>query len=222
MAIIEITIYFDTICPWCYIGHKNLARAIDLYQRTYPDARNDEIKYILLPYYLRPDAPQNVSVPVLDAIAQKNGEERVNAITTRLQRVGRASGIEFNFNSRIGSTRDSHRVIRFAPESKRKELLEEIYRLHFEQDADITSHDTLATAAETVGLAKADVLKLLEGVEGAAEVDDMAAKARKEARVTSVPTVEIGGQRLEGAEDPSDFFQALIATKEAIMRRIQD
>jgi predicted DsbA family dithiol-disulfide isomerase len=221
MAVIDITIYFDTICPWCYIGHKSLAKAIELYQRTYPGARNDEIRYNLLPYYLRPDAPHNVSVPVLDAIAQKNGPERVYAITTRLQRVGRASGIDFNFNSRVGNTRDSHRVIRLGSEERRKELLEEIYRLHFEQNADITSHETLAQAAETVELAKSDVLQFLNSDEGAAEVDTMAEKARKQARVTSVPTVEIGGRRIEGAEDAGDFFQALVDAKEAITRRTQ-
>ncbi|KAK3047814.1 hypothetical protein LTR09_010789 [Extremus antarcticus] len=219
MAILEITLYFDFICPWCYIGHKSLAKAIDLYQRTYPDGRHDEIRYNLLPYYLRPDAKQGESIPALEAIRLKNGDERVNGIKTRLERVGRENGINFSMENRVGSTRDAHRLLRLAPPERRKEFLEEVYRLHFEEGLDITSHEGLAGAAGRVGMVRAEVLEFLKTEAGAVEVDALAAKARKQDRVTSVPTVEIAGQRLEGAEDVGDFMQALIEAKEAILRR---
>lgn len=216
MATIDIKIYYDTTCPWCYIGHKSLKRAIELYQRTYPDGRSDRFVYTLLPYYLRPDAPVGVSVPILEAIAQKNGEDKVNAITTRLQRIGRSNGIDFSFESRVGNTRDSHRLIRFAAVEKQKDLLEEIYRLHFEQDANITSHEDLVNAAANVGLDRGEVLNFLKTSEGALEVDDLAAKARQQDFVTSVPTFKIGDCRLEGAEDVGDFYEALVAAREAL------
>ncbi len=94
-----------------------------------------------------------------------------------------------------------------------------MYRLHFEEGLDITSHEGLAGAAGRVGMVRAEVLEFLKTEAGAVEVDALAAKARKQDRVTSVPTVEIAGQRLEGAEDVGDFMQALIEAKEAILRR---
>jgi predicted DsbA family dithiol-disulfide isomerase len=216
MATLEIKIYFDTICPWCYIGHKSLQRAIELYQRTYPNGRSDTFVYTLLPYYLRPDAEVGVSVPTLEAIGKKNGEERVNAITTRLQRVGRSNGIEFSFKSRIGNTRDSHRLIRFATREKQKVLLEEIYKLHFEQDADITSHDDLVKAAVNIDMDRDAVLSFLKSADGAVEVDELAATARQQDGISSVPTIEIGDRRIEGAEDVGDFYEALVAAREAL------
>ncbi|KAK5164663.1 uncharacterized protein LTR77_009869 [Saxophila tyrrhenica] len=215
MAVLDISIYFDFICPWCLIGHKSLDKAINLYQRTYPGGRDDEIRYNLLPYYLKPDAPQGESVAALEAIERKNGKERVNAIRTRLERVGREYGIDFSMAHFVGSTRDAHRMLRFAPVEKRKELLEEVYRLHFESDLDITSHEGLATAAENVGLSRVEVLQFLSGQQGGEEVDELAAKARKQDGVASVPTVVIGDRRLEGAEDVGEFYEALIAAKEA-------
>ena len=147
-------------------------------------------------------------------MATKNGEERVNAIRTRLQRVGRANGIEFSFGSKIGKTRDSHRLMQFAPPESRKALLEETFRAHFERDADITSHSDLTKAAVAAGLKGEDVVALLQSSVLGDEVDEMAGRAREYEGVSSVPTVEINGKRIEGAEDASEFYEALVRAKE--------
>lgn len=149
-----------------------------------------------------------------ERVAAKNGVERVNAIRTRLQRVGRGVGIDFSFNSRVGGTKASHCLIRQAPVERRKELIEEIYRMHFEQDMDITSHTGLAKAATSIGIDEDEALTILKNCEGGDEVDKLAAKARKVDGVTSVPTIEMGGRRIEGAEDVGEFYEALVAAKE--------
>lgn len=139
----------------------------------------------------------------------------VNAIRTRLERVGREHGIQFNFDSKIGSTRDSHRLLQYARSVKgheaQKLLLEEIFHWHFEQGGDITSHAGLMKAANTIGLSEDEVTTLLQSDEGAEEVDRMASQAR-EAGIYSVPTIEINGRRIkvEGAGDVSEFFEALV------------
>ena len=137
----------------------------------------------------------------------------MNGIRTRLQRVGRANGIEFSFNSKIGKTRDSHRLVRHAPPEVRKALVEEIFRLHFEHDADITSHSDLTKAAVAVGMNESDVEAFLESDQGGEEVDRMAAEARQ-AGVSGVPTIEINGHQVVGAEDASEFYETLVKAKE--------
>lgn len=196
----------------CYIGHKILDRAIALFQKTYPGGSSDEFKFTFLPYYLNPNDPEK-GISWSERVALKNGDERVNAIRTRLQRVGRANGIEFSFNSKIGKTRDSHRLVRHAPPESRKALVEEIFRLHFEQDADITSHADLTKAAVAVGMSKSDVTAFLQSNEGGSEVDRMAAEAR-EAGVSGVPTIEINGHTVVGAEDASEIYETLVKVKE--------
>ena len=61
---------------------------------------------------------------------------------------------------------------------------------------------------------ESQVLSFLESGEDGGEVDKLAAQAREDG-ISSVPTVEIGGRRIEGAEDASEFFEALITAKEA-------
>lgn len=139
----------------------------------------------------------------------------LNAIRTRLERVGRENGIQFNFESKIGNTRDSHRLLQYARKTKgaeaQKLLLEEIFRWHFEQGGDITSHEGLIKAATAIGLPEDELSAFLLSDENASEVDSAALQARQKG-VYSVPTIEINGKRIkvEGAGDPSDFFEALI------------
>lgn len=148
---------------------------------------------------------------MLEKMAAKNGAERVDAIRTRLERVGREYGIHFNFEGRTGNTQDSHRLIRLAGREKQKEVVERLFESHFEQGGDITSQDLLVGTSKAVGLGLDDkVLDLiLSGNAVKGVVDSMARQAR-ESGVTSVPTIEVNGVRLEGALDPSELYQAFV------------
>ena len=37
--LIEVRIYSDLACPWCYIGKQQLDRALELIKEEYPDAK---------------------------------------------------------------------------------------------------------------------------------------------------------------------------------------
>lgn len=135
-----------------------------------------------------------------------------------MERVGRENGIQFSFGSKIGSTRACHRmVLRFArPKGWEMEraLIEEVFRGHFEGDADITCHEDLAGMALRAGVAgREEVVEFLKGDEGGEEVDGLVEEAR-ERGVNCVPTFEIGGRRIEGAEDVGVFYEALVAARE--------
>lgn len=175
----------------------------------------DEIPWSFHPYYRSPSAPPQ-GIPWHDAVAAKNGAHAVEAIKRKMERVGRENGIVFTFGSRIGSTRDAHRmVLRFGRQGEgEKVLIEEVFRSHFEGDADITSHGDLAGMAERAGVAgREEVLAFLGGSDGRGEVDKLVESAR-ERGVRCVPTVEIGGRVIEGAEDVGTFYEALVAAKE--------
>ncbi|KAG9654428.1 DSBA oxidoreductase, partial [Aureobasidium melanogenum] len=215
-VLFEVKIYSDTICPWCYIGLKTLEQAISLYQRTYPDGSKDTFHITWSPYYLDPLAP-TPGILASTRIAQKNGIGRAEGIKMRLKRVGKAHGIDFTFSGKVGNTRDSHRLLYLAGlkgEEVQMALAKELFRVHFEGDADVSSHDDLIEAGVAVGLVRDEVKEWLESGNGGAEVDDEAQRAR-DAGVNSVPTFEINGRRLEGAEDPLAFYELFASIKAA-------
>lgn len=237
----HIKVYTDTICPWyvcvpchlpdvplsrailthrCYIGHKTLSRAIAVYQRTYPGGSRDRFLFDYAPFYLDPSAPAP-GVPWQERVAQKNGADKVNAIRTRLERVGRAAGIAFRFEgTSVGSTRDSHRLLRWVRErygaERQRGLLEGIQEWHFEGGGDVSSRPGLVAVAAGVGVQEEEAKAFLEGEELGDVVDEMAARARREERVREVPTVEIDGVRVgvQGAAEVGEFLEAIIKARE--------
>ena len=148
-------------------------------------------------------------------MAQKNGAERVTAIQTRLHRVGRAQGINFTFGGKIGKTRDSHRLIYAAglesPQLQRA-VVDEIFRF-FETDGDFTSHADLLQAAVVAGFSEEKAEAVLGSDQYGEIVDELATQARQDG-VSSVPTYEFNGERIEGAEDASVFYEAFVKAKE--------
>lgn len=57
MTQINIEIVSDTVCPWCYIGKRQLDKAIETWKEKYPE-RNDIFNITWKPFYLNPDAPK--------------------------------------------------------------------------------------------------------------------------------------------------------------------
>lgn len=218
MTVFNITIYLDTICAWCYIGDRTLGRAITLYQRTYPGGRDDTFNFMFHPFYLRNKAPAQ-GVPLHDAMLEKNQtESRVVAIKTKMQRIGNEYGIKFNYDSKVGSTRLSHVLIQQTGRSKGNEvqklLVEALYAMHYEHGGDITSADELVAVAKGVGIGAQEARDWLADEQVGRKVDAMARMAREEKGVTSVPTLEIGEVRIEGADDVGGLLEALVKVKE--------
>lgn len=57
---ITIQTFSDTVCPWCYIGKKNLDKAIEIYKEQNP---NVEFDVTWNPFYLYPEAKISGKTP---------------------------------------------------------------------------------------------------------------------------------------------------------------
>ena len=97
-------------------------------------------------------------------------------------------------------------------EDVQMKLAKQLFAMHFEGDTDVTCHDDLLKAGIAAGLAESEVMEWLYSDNGGAEVDEEAQRA-SDSGVNSVPTFEINGKRLEGAEDASAFYQVFVDIK---------
>lgn len=135
---------------------------------------------------------------------------------TRVERIGRANGININLQSLIGKTRSSQRLIHHAGavggSAMQKDLLEQRYLRWFELGGDITSHAFLLECAKAAGLDTDEATNTLETGRYAQEVDELDAQARRDG-ISCVPTFIINGI-FEGAEDASTFYEAFVKVKE--------
>ncbi|MEV0391788.1 DsbA family oxidoreductase [Polymorphospora rubra] len=191
----EIDIYSDVVCPWCYIGKRKLEQALESY--------DGDVTIRYRPFQLDPrpvDRPQ----PLLTALAGKfGGPDRVGEIVARVTGAAAGAGLHLDFDSALSAnTFDAHRLVWFADQRGRAaEVIEALYRAHFTQGVDIGSPDALATVAAGAGLDEAEVRAFLDSPTGTAEVRADLAEAR-ELGVSSVPTFVFAGKyAVTGAQD---------------------
>ena len=124
----------------------------------YPGGKDDTFTISWHPYYLDPEAPKQ-GVPVSERMMERFGPGRVEAMQRRLLLMGESEGLAFSFRSKLGNTRDSHRMIQLG-KTKGAEVenrvVHEIMKSYFEGGGDITSADMLVDAAEKAGLDPAE------------------------------------------------------------------
>ncbi|EKG22410.1 hypothetical protein MPH_00144 [Macrophomina phaseolina MS6] len=214
MTHFKIDIISDTVCPWCYVGHKRLTRAITQHQRTHP---NDTFTTTWHPFYLDPTAP----TPGEDKQARyerRFGASRMAMMNQRLAQLGRQEGIAFKFGGKTGNTRDSHRLVALGGAKgpgMQTRVVEELFRAYFENEQDITDANVLREAAVRAGLEEGEVKAWLEGGKGGKEVDREVQEAQARF-VSGVPHFTINGKwEIGGAEDAESFLEVFEEVKRA-------
>jgi predicted DsbA family dithiol-disulfide isomerase len=208
---VEIDIYSDVVCPWCYIGKRRLEQALESYDKDVT------IRY--RPFQLDP-RPVDQPRPLLDILVAKfGGPERARQITEHTARVAAEVGLDLRFDKAVAAnTFDAHRLIWFADSHGRAaEMAEVLYREHFTDGVDIGSRDALAALAVEVGFDKTEVRQFLDSPLGRREVAaDLA--AAHEIGVSSVPTFVFAGKYVvTGAQEPATLRAVLdeVARREA-------
>ncbi|KAG4937527.1 hypothetical protein JHK85_052446 [Glycine max] len=149
--LVRIDVSSDTVCPWCFVGKKNLDKAIAASKDKY----NFEI--IWHPFQLSPDAPKE-GIDKREYYRRKFGSqsERMEA---RMSEVFKNVGLEYSLSGLTGNTIDSHRLIYFARQQgldKQHDLVEELNIGYFTQGKYIGDHKFLLESAAKVGIEGAE------------------------------------------------------------------
>jgi predicted DsbA family dithiol-disulfide isomerase len=208
MTNFNISIVSDTVCPWCYVGYRQLQKAQSLWNQRYP-ADTFTVRY--LPYQLSPDLPRGVSFDKQEFYAMRFGEQRFAMMNQRLSMVGKAMSINFKFGGRTGNTFDSHRVIHLAQRLGQDvglKTMEGLFAAYFEDERDITDLEVLREVAQAAGIPEDEFQSsIVENNGESAEVEKELMNARYQG-ISSVPDFTIQNQhRLGGAQSPEEFIE---------------
>jgi len=186
----QIDVISDTVCPWCFIGKRRLARAIDLRPNI-----DFDVKW--RPYRL------DVSVPKggMDRQAYmrlKFGDDPMKIVEMHklIAAEGAKEGIVFDFAAiqRRPDTLDSHRLIRWAEgHGVQDEVVERLFIAYFENGEDIGDIRVLADIADICGMDGVETARMLESDTDLALVEREDQIAR-EMGVTGVPAMIFGGK----------------------------
>jgi predicted DsbA family dithiol-disulfide isomerase len=194
----QIDVIADTVCPWCFIGKRRLARAVAMR----PDIPF-EVKW--RPYRLDPTVPREGMDRQL-YMRTKFGSDPKKIVEMHQQIIaeGEKDGIAFNFEAiaRRPDTMNSHRLIRWADGAGvQDEVVERLFIAYFENGDDISDIRILADIADLCGMDGLEVAELLESDADIALVEREDQLAR-EMGITGVPAMIFGGRlAVAGARD---------------------
>jgi predicted DsbA family dithiol-disulfide isomerase len=200
---LTIDIVSDVVCPWCYIGKRNLEAAL----ATMP-ASNVEIRW--RPYQLDATIPPE-GIARRTYLERKFGT-RVDEIYTRVAAAGHEAGLDFAFEriERSPNTLDAHRLIRWAQSAgKQNEIVERLFRRFFIEGRDIGNRAVLTETAAAAAMDAQVVQRLLEGDADKESVREEIATAQR-LGVTGVPFFIFAGRfGLAGAQ-PAEILVSAI------------
>ena len=203
----QVEIWSDVVCPWCYLGKRRFERALEAF------SHRDEVEVIYRSFELSPDAPAGETTPTVDRLAASYRMTREQAEDAQRQMAERAAGEGLQFRMadlRSGNTRDAHRLLHLAKDrGVQADLAERLHRAYFTEQASIFDHESLTAIAVAAGLDAAEVRRVLDGAEYNDAVDTDEAMAQV-IGATGVPLFVIDRRYgISGAQPPELITETL-------------
>jgi predicted DsbA family dithiol-disulfide isomerase len=168
----QIEIWSDVVCPWCYIGKRRLEKALDSFEHA------DDVEIVWRSFELDPSAPKEPVETVAEALGRKygGGPEAGTQMVDRVEAVAAEEGLLFRHHQSLRvNTVDAHRVLHLALETGgpalQGRLKEALLAAYFVETENVADHDTLLRIAAGVGLDEVRVKEVLTGDEYADAVE---------------------------------------------------
>jgi predicted DsbA family dithiol-disulfide isomerase len=203
----QIEIWSDVVCPWCYIGKRRFEAALAQF------AHRDEVVVAWRSYELDPHAPREEEGSLNDMLARKLrvSTAQAAAMNQRVIDLAAGEGLDYQLaRARPGNTFDAHRLIHLAAAHNLQAVAKErLLRAYFTEGRPIGDLDTLAQIGAELGLPGDEVRAMLEGDAYAA---DVRADQRRAAEfgIQGVPFFVIDERYgVSGAQPAAVFLDAL-------------
>lgn len=203
----QIEIWSDVICPWCYIGKRRFEQALaQLGQR-------ENLNVIWRSFELDPSAPQQYPGTLEEMLARKYGvsPQQASEMNARVTGTAKESGLDYRLAAaRPGNTFDAHRLLHFAASRQLGDrATERIMHAYFCEALPVGDRAALARLAPEFGIAESDALAKLASDDYADAVRADEARAAKFG-ISGVPFFVFDGKSGVSGAQPVEVFTAAL------------
>jgi predicted DsbA family dithiol-disulfide isomerase len=157
----QVEIWSDVICPWCYIGKRRFEKALAQF------AGREQVRVTWRSFELDPRAPRQYAGTLDQMLAGKYGvsPQQASAMNARVTGLAEAEGLQYRLSqARPGNTFDAHRLLHFAvSRGEGDRAMERIMRGYFSEGLPVGEREALARLAPDFGIAEGEALAMLEG-----------------------------------------------------------
>jgi predicted DsbA family dithiol-disulfide isomerase len=204
---VDVEIWSDIACPWCYIGKRRFEAALALFEHK------DDVRVTWRSFELDPAAPRERGGDRVARIADKYGipVERAREMEQRVTDAAAGEGLDFRFDiARSGATFDAHRIVHLAGEHGLQDAMKErLLRAYFTEGELVADADTLVRLAVEIGLDEDDAREALAA-------DRYADQVREDERmagqfgISAVPTFVVDRSLGASGAHPPDALLGLL------------
>ncbi|WP_132994042.1 DsbA family oxidoreductase [Gordonia zhaorongruii] len=157
----QVEIWTDINCPFCYLGKKRFHDALDEFENA------ESVQVTHRSFELDPNVPEGTSGDVVENLSKKYGRTLEQAADgeRQLAASAREAGLEYVTSGRdMGNSFDMHRLLHWAKELGRQEtMLDALYAANFaEPEPLFGSSDRLVEVAVGAGFEEAGVREVLD------------------------------------------------------------
>jgi predicted DsbA family dithiol-disulfide isomerase len=199
---IQIDLFSDVICPWCFIGKRRLERAL----KERPEVK---VNINWRAFQLNPDMPRLGMSRESYLETKFGGPERAKSIYDNIRKAGKSEGLDFKFEKikQTPNTVLAHRLIAWSKQLHMADkVVEALFSAYFFEGQDISSIETLNELVEGLDINAKYFVEYINTEEGASEVSSET-KYAYENGITGVPCFIFNKKyALSGAQEPESFF----------------
>lgn len=203
----KVEIWFDYVCPYCYLGERKFQLALDKFEHK------DKVEIIYRSFELNTEQQNAEGQSIHQLIADKYqvSYEQIKRSNDRLALAGKEVGLHFDFEQmKLNNTNFAHQITQFAKKDKKEHnFILRAMKAYFEQGMNIGNQDALLKIAEESGL---HIEKLKFELQDDKLLQSVRAEEAEAFRrgIDTIPHFLFDGKHsIIGAEDESVFLNML-------------
>lgn len=154
----KIEIWSDVLCPFCYIGKRNLEQALEMFEYA------DKIEVVWKSFLLDPGTIPPKGTDVYNYLAERKGisREESMALHKQVATMAAKSGLNYDFDKAIpANSFDAHRLLQLAKtKGLGTEVKEAVFSAYFTEGLNIGSFPVLISLGEKIGLDAMELMRL--------------------------------------------------------------
>ena len=204
MLMIELDIFSDTVCPWCYIGKKRLENALNKY-------KNLEIKQTWRPFQLNPGMPPDGMDRQEYLISKFGSSDAAKTVYENIYEEGVKEGINFNFDliEVTPNSFNSHRLLALGYQADIQEkVLDDLFESYFLHGKDIGDPNILLQIAIKHNIDAEEFKSYLSDQENIEPLANEEIQAKKMG-INSIPTFIVNKQIVINGAQTSENFELI-------------
>lgn len=205
----NVDIWSDIACPWCFIGKRRFERALAGF------AHRDEVSVRWHSYQLDPGLPDHYDGTELAYLSERKGmpEQQVRQMFGHVAAIASGEGLDYDFDALVvANSLRGHQLLHLAAEhGVADQVKEALLSAHFEHGEDIGDVDVLVRLGTAAGLDETEIRAALADGRSRAAVEADIERAR-ELGIEGVPFFVIDERYAVSGAQPTHVFAQVLDT----------